>query len=48
MMLHGEHVRSMRIDLASGAGKDGDRRGGGGFGDRYVGLFVNIEYKLKM
>merc|ERR1719341_2407649 len=26
--------RSMRIDLASGAGKDGDRRGGGGFGDR--------------
>ena len=48
MMLHGEHVRSMRIDLASGAGKDGDRRGGGGFGDRYVGLCVDIEYKLIM
>ena len=27
-----EFVRPMRIDLASGAGKDGDRRGG--FGDR--------------
>ena len=27
--------RKMRIDLASGAGKDGERRAGGGFGDRF-------------
>ena len=30
--LNVEFARPMRIDLASGAGKDGDRRGG--FGDR--------------